>query len=159
MKGESVQSVILESLDLMDFASELDPERRVRVAFPHETAEKGRACDCGLLSRAASCGWLFDLWSAALCGLSSERGSDRVEVDEDGGPEGLERRFARPEVAALAPVVAVDDQSEQPLDQWPGTSQMVTFGGDGEGLQGGLAQVFASADPDRPPSTRCAARS
>jgi hypothetical protein len=38
-----------------------------------------------------------------------QRGPDRVEVDEDGGPERLEGRFSRPEVAALAPSVAVDD--------------------------------------------------
>jgi hypothetical protein len=58
-------------------------------------------------------------------------GCDRVEVDEDGGPDGLERRFASPEVAALAPSVAVDDEPEQPLDSRPGALEMVALGGVG----------------------------
>jgi Sigma-70 region 2 len=64
-----------------------------------------------------------------LCGLRSQGGSDRVEVDQDGGPDGLERRFWGPEVAALAPSVAVDDESEQPLDSGPGALEMVALGG------------------------------
>src|SRR6266545_8243785 len=63
--------------------------------------------------------------------LRLESSSDRVEVDEDGGPEGLERRLALAEVAALAPSVAVDDESEQPLDARPGAGEMVALGGIG----------------------------
>jgi hypothetical protein len=66
-----------------------------------------------------------------LCRVGPQDGCDRVEVDEDGGPDGLERRFALPEVAALAPSVAVDDESEQPLDSRPGAFQMVALGGIG----------------------------
>jgi len=47
-----------------------------------------------------------------LCRLRPEGGSDRVEVDEHGGPDGLECRLALPVVAALAPAVAVDDEPE-----------------------------------------------
>jgi len=36
-----------------------------------------------------------------LCRVGPQDGCDRVEVDEDGGPDGLERRFALPEVAVL----------------------------------------------------------
>jgi hypothetical protein len=54
-----------------------------------------------------------------------------VEVDEGGGPDGLERRFALPEVAALAPSVAVNDESEQPLDSRSGALEMVALGGIG----------------------------
>jgi hypothetical protein len=55
-------------------------------------------------------GWL------RLCGLGPQGGSDRVEVDKNGGPDGLEGGFSSSEVAARAPLVAVDDESEQPLD-------------------------------------------
>ena len=61
------------------------------------------------------------------CRLVAERGSDRVEVDEDCGPDGLERRFSSAEVAALASVVAVDDESEQPLDARAGAVQVLAF--------------------------------
>lgn len=54
-----------------------------------------------------------------------------MEVDEDCGPDGLERRFSSAEVAALASVVAVDDESEQPLDAWAGAVQVLEFGGIG----------------------------
>ena len=64
-----------------------------------------------------------------LCGLGSEGGCDRVEVDEDRGPGGLEGRFSSPEVAALACSVAVDDESEQPLDSWPYAFEVLALGG------------------------------
>jgi hypothetical protein len=79
----------------------------------------------GWLGVVSVSGWVV------LCRLGSEGGSDRVEVDEDGGPDGLERRLALPEVAALAPPVAVDDESEQPFDSWSGAREMVAFGGIG----------------------------
>ena len=63
-----------------------------------------------------------------LCGLGAGRGPDRVEVDRDGGPDGLDSRFSSSVVAALAALVAVDDESEQPLDPWPGAVQVVAFG-------------------------------
>ena len=48
--------------------------------------------------------------------------------DRDGGPDGLDSRFSSSVVAALAALVAVDDESEQPLDPWPGAVQVVAFG-------------------------------
>ena len=63
--------------------------------------------------------------------MVAERGSDWVEVDEDCGPDGLEGRFSSAEVAALACVVAVDDESEPPLDTWAGAVQVLGFGGIG----------------------------
>ena len=54
-----------------------------------------------------------------------------MEVDEDGGPDDLEGRFTFSEVAALAPSVAVDDESEQPLDSRSGAFEMVALGGIG----------------------------
>ena len=46
------------------------------------------------------------------CRLRLESSPDRVEVDENGGPYGLQRRLTRAEVAALAPSVAVHDEPE-----------------------------------------------
>jgi hypothetical protein len=66
-----------------------------------------------------------------LCGLGAQGGGDRVEVDEDGDPDGLEGRFSGPAVAAIAPSVAVDDESEQPLDQRSGALEVVALGGVG----------------------------
>ena len=56
-------------------------------------------------------------WRVLLGGLGSQGGADRVEVDEDGGPEGLEGGFSAAEIATFASVVAVNDQREQSLDQ------------------------------------------
>src|SRR5205823_8897021 len=73
------------------------------------------------------------LLSASAGGFSRRLGlescPDRVEVDEDGGPEGLKRCFALAEVAALAASVAVDDESEQPLYARLGAREMVALGG------------------------------
>ena len=54
-----------------------------------------------------------------------------MEVDEDGGPERLERRFSSPEVATLAGSVAVNDQSEQALDPEPHPIEVVALVGIG----------------------------
>src|SRR5207248_563782 len=78
------------------------------------------------------CRWCCsELWLFRLCGLGSEGGSDWVEVDEDCGPDGLEGGFSSSEVAAFASLVAVDDESEQPLDPWPGAVEVVALGGVG----------------------------
>ena len=66
-----------------------------------------------------------------LCRVSPEGGSDRVKVDEDACPDGLEGRFSGAAVAALASPIAVDDESEQALDQRPGALEMVALGGVG----------------------------
>lgn len=52
-----------------------------------------------------------------------------MEVDKNGGPDGLEGGFSSSEVAALAPSVAVDNESEQPLDSWPGAVEVLALGG------------------------------
>ena len=72
---------------------------------------------------ARSAGWL------RLCGLGPEGGSDRVEVDKNGGPDGLEGGFSSSEVAAFARFVAVDDESEQALDARAGAVQVLAFSG------------------------------
>jgi hypothetical protein len=81
-----------------------------------ETAEKAASASaCSGRPRLAG-GGVPTSERLVLCGFRPQRSSDRMEVDEDGGPERLERRFSSPEVAALAGSVAVDDQSEQALD-------------------------------------------
>ena len=62
-----------------------------------------------------------------LCGLRPERCSDGVEVDQGGCPDGLEGRFSSSEVAAVACVVAVDDQSEQPFDAGSGAVEVLAL--------------------------------
>jgi hypothetical protein len=78
----------------------------------------------------SSVGLPFSGW-VLLRGVGAQGGSDRVEVDEDRGPDGLEGRFSGPAVAALASSVAVDDEPEQPLDQRSGALEMVALGGVG----------------------------
>jgi hypothetical protein len=80
-----------------------------------------------------------------------------VEVDEDCGPDGLERRFSSAEVAALASVVAVDDESEKPLDAGAGAVKVLVLSWVGQRLECGLAQVLAAPDPDVSLSARRAA--
>ncbi len=63
--------------------------------------------------------WRGELGWLRLCGLGPQGGSDWVEIDENGGPEGLQGGFSSSEVAALASVVAMDEESEQALDAWP----------------------------------------
>src|SRR4051794_12730481 len=77
---------------------------------------------------------------AALVGGSGRRGeaaSDRVEVDQRGGPGGLQSSFGAAEVAAFAGAVAVSKQAEQPLDPRSGAAQVLGGGGVLEGLAGG----------------------
>jgi hypothetical protein len=60
----------------------------------HRSGESGlHCCRCS------------ELGLAPLCGLGPQGGSDRVEVDKNGGPDGLEGRFSCSQVAALAPLV------------------------------------------------------
>jgi hypothetical protein len=103
------------------------------IPLPHrgETTEKRVVARVALplAGRSAAGGVIWD--RLLLCSLGPQGGSDWVEVDEDGGPNGLEPRFSGPEVAALAPSVAVDDESEQPLDSRPGALEMVALGGIG----------------------------
>jgi hypothetical protein len=65
-------------------------------------------------------------------GLGSEGGSDWVQVDQDGGPDGLQRCFLGAEVSALAGVVAVDDQAEEPFDARSGAFEVLALGRVGE---------------------------
>ena len=50
---------------------------------------------------------------------------DRVEVDQRGGPRGLQSGLRAADVAALAGAVAVREQAEEPLDPWSGSSQVL----------------------------------
>ena len=86
--------------------------------------------------------------SGPLGGLGSEGGADWVQVDEDGCPHGLEGCFSSSAVAALAGVVAVDDQAEEPFDAWPCLFEVGEFGWVGELALCGLAEVFAAVDAD-----------
>jgi hypothetical protein len=84
----------------------------------------------------SSVGWAICLGVAVwdrllLCRLGPQGGCDWVEVDEECGADGLEGRFSGAAVAALASPVAVDDQSEQPLDQRPGALEVFALGGVG----------------------------
>ena len=54
-----------------------------------------------------------------------------MEVDQGGSPDGLEGRFSSSEVAAVACVVAVDDQSEEPFDAGSGAVEVLALGGIG----------------------------
>ena len=85
-----------------------------------------RSCEWGL------CRWCCsELWLLRLCGLGPQGGSDWVKVDKNGAPDGLEGGFSSAEVAALAPLVAVNDESERPLDPRPGAVEVVALGGIG----------------------------
>ena len=75
---------------------------------------------------------------------------DRVEVDQGGGPGGLQAGFAGAEVAALAGAVAVGEQAEQPLDARPGAAQVLGGVGIIERLAGGDQQLFVGREQDRP---------
>ena len=72
-----------------------------------------------------------------------------MQVDQDGGPDGLQVAFRAAVVAALAGVVAVDDQAEEPFDAWSGAFEVRDVDGVGELAQRGLAEVFAAVDADR----------
>src|SRR3954452_3673640 len=90
--------------------------------------------------------------------LASQRGADRVQVDQDGGPDGLEFGFAAAAVAAGAGVLAIGHQAEQPLDAWSGALEVLVLDGVGERLQCGLAEVFAATDANLAPGAGSAAR-
>ena len=81
---------------------------------------------------------------------------DRVEIDQGGGPGGLEAGFRRPQVAGFAGFVAVGEQAEQPLDPRPGAAQV--FGGLRvvQGLAGGDQRSSSAAYNAGPSSVaRC----
>src|SRR3954447_8628391 len=80
--------------------------------------------------------------------LTSQSGSDRVQVDQHAGPGGLQFGFWGAVVTASAGVVAVDHQAEQPLDAWSSAREVVAFGGLGELAQRGLTELFAAVDAD-----------
>jgi hypothetical protein len=63
--------------------------------------------------------------------LGGEVAADRVEVDQSGGPGGLQSGFGACDVAALAGAVVSGEQAEQPLDPRPRSAQV--FGGVGVG--------------------------
>jgi hypothetical protein len=58
--------------------------------------------------------------ATSLRQFQRRRGRTGYHAPVTRGPNGLEGRFSSPAVAALASLVAVDDESEQPLDQGPG---------------------------------------
>jgi hypothetical protein len=101
------------------------------VLEPWETAEKGASAPRLLAGLDEPVAVLRLLSEPVLGSFRLQGSSDRVEVDEDGGPERLEGRFSSPEVTVLAPSVAVDEESEQPLDSRPGALEMVALGGIG----------------------------
>jgi hypothetical protein len=78
--------------------------------------------------------------------VGGEVAADRVQVDQRGGPCGLQSCLSAADVAALAGAVAGGEQPEQPLDPRPGAAQV--FGGRwvGEGLAGGDQQVLVLAE-------------
>ena len=73
-----------------------------------------------------------------------------MEVDEYGGPGGLEAGFAFASVAALAGVVAVDEQAEQPFNPWAGPAEVLAGRWVFERFAAGLQEVFAAADLELP---------
>src|SRR5438034_11829801 len=73
-----------------------------------------------------------------------------MEVDEDGGPDGLEAGFTSASVAALAGVVAVDEQAEQPFNPWAGPAEVLAGRWVFERFAAGLQEVFAAADLELP---------
>jgi hypothetical protein len=102
-----------------------------------------------------------DGWSA---GLGREPVSDRVQIDQGGGPEGLQAGLGGTDVAGLAVSLAVGEQAEQPLDPGAGATQVPgggwvverlaggdeeLLGGDEDLLVGGEARGSASAAASR----------
>src|SRR5688500_15005084 len=75
-------------------------------------------------------------------GLGGEVAADRVEVDQGGGPGGLQSCLGASDVAALAGAVAAGEQAEQPLDAGPGSAQVFGGVGVGECLAGGDQEVL-----------------
>src|SRR3954447_9677808 len=71
-----------------------------------------------------------------------------MQVDQGGGPGGLQLGLAGAVVAAGAGVVAVHDQAEEPFDAWPCLFEVGELGWVGEFAHGGLAEVFAAVDAD-----------
>ena len=122
---------------------------RRRASLRGETAEEVgfRAVSAGRAVSGSSSSSGFAVGSS--CRLRLERSPDRVEVDEDGGPDRLERRFALSEVAALAPRVAVDDETEQPLDSWSGARRDGRVRREfGNACSAAWRRSLAAADPD-----------
>jgi hypothetical protein len=101
----------------------------VNVSHGSVTAEKVLVVGGRFFRRMATGAAVSGPVGVWLCGLGSQGGSDRVEVDQNDGPDGLERRFSGSEVPALAGVVAVNDQSEQPLDPWSCVVEVIAFDG------------------------------
>lgn len=99
------------------------------------------------------------LGSGLSCVVEGEPVPDRVEVDQGGGPCGLQSRFGAAEVAALASTVAVSEQSEQPLDPWSAAPEMLCCGWVSEGLAGGEQQFVVVAELDLAASASRAALS
>ena len=109
---------------------------------------------------------MFDVWSGLVvcvwwvecglsCGLGGELAADRVEVDQGGGPGGLQSGFGAADVAALAGAVAVGEQAEQPLDPWSGAAEMLGGGWVFERLAGGEQQLLVrSPSSDLAPRVR-----
>ena len=87
--------------------------------------------------------------------MGGELVADRVEVDEGSGPCGLQSGLGAADVATLAGVVAVREESEQPFDPWPGAPQMLSGGGVLKCLPRGDQKLLVGVDLDHP---ECAAR-
>jgi hypothetical protein len=81
-------------------------------------------------------------------GLDCQTVGDRVEVDEGGGPGGLQTCFGAPDVPALAGPVTVSEQAEQPLDPRPGAAQVLGYVWIIERSFRGDQQLLVSRDVD-----------
>ena len=75
-------------------------------------------------------------------GVGGEVAGDGVEVDQGGGPGGLQSGFGASDVAAFAGAVAVGEQAEQPLDARAGAAQVLGGVGVVERLAGGDQELL-----------------
>lgn len=73
--------------------------------------------------------------------------AEGVEVDQCGGPGGLQLTFAGADVATLAGFVAVGEQTEEPLDPRTGAAQMVDRGRVFERSTSSGEKLFARVEP------------
>jgi hypothetical protein len=83
-------------------------------------------------------------------GLAGQPAADGVEIDQGGGPRGLQSALGGADVAGLAGAVAVGEQPQQPLDPRPGPPQVFSGGGIVERLAGGDQTLLFGGELDLP---------
>jgi quercetin dioxygenase-like cupin family protein len=93
-----MHSVSLDSLELMDFASELDPERRVRVAFPHHSV-------AGTASTATV---YFELEPGCHLGAHTDSAEELLLVLEGDAEAAVGDEHARAGMGAIVTVPAME---------------------------------------------------